>query len=195
VSALADRPFQDLLNEVAAERAAPGGGASSAWGCALAAGLVEMAAGFTIGRSAYAERHARMEAIRDRAARLRVSLLELAERDLTAYVPVLEALRLPAGDPDREARLDAALSAAAETPLAVAEAAAEVAELAAETACEGNTHLRGDAVTGALLAEATCRSAGHLVETNLAGRPEDVRLAAVAALTERAAAARAKALA
>jgi formiminotetrahydrofolate cyclodeaminase len=154
-----------------------------------------MAAGFTLARPAYRERHDRMETIRNRAARLRESLLELAERDLTAYVPVLEALRIPADDANRGARLDAALSAAAETPLAVAEAAAEVAELAAETACDGNTHLRGDAVTGALLAEAACRSAAHLVETNLAGRPEDVRLDAVAALTQRAACARAKALA
>src|SRR5207248_3247761 len=114
MSALAERSFQDLLQEVAAERPAPGGGASSAWGCALAAGLVEMAAAFTIARPAYRERHARMEEIRDRASALRARLLALAERDLTAYAPVLEALRLPAGEAGRPARLAAALSAAAD---------------------------------------------------------------------------------
>ena len=52
-------------------------------------------------------------------------------RDLTSYAPVLEAERLPADDPERAGRLEAALGDASRAPLAIAEAAAETAELAA----------------------------------------------------------------
>jgi methenyltetrahydrofolate cyclohydrolase len=194
MAALAGRPFEDLLDEVAAERPAPGGGSSSAWAAALAAGLVEMAAAFTLSRPAYQARHGRMEAIRRRARELRSLLLELGERELTAYAPVLQALRLPPQDGDRSTRLAAALSDAVDSPLAVAQAAAETAELAAEAARDGNAHLRGDAAAGAVLAEAACRAAGRLVEINLAEQPTDARLGATAALAQRAAAARELAL-
>jgi methenyltetrahydrofolate cyclohydrolase len=38
--------FAELLDRLAARTPAPGGGAAAAWACALAAGLVEMAASF-----------------------------------------------------------------------------------------------------------------------------------------------------
>ena len=63
-------------------------------------------------------------------------LLELGERELSAYEPVLEAFALDAGDPDREARLRAALSDAADSPLEIARAAAVVASLGAELAAD-----------------------------------------------------------
>lgn len=181
--ALADHSLHDLLEQVAAERPAPGGGSSAAWACALGAGLVEMAAGF-----------ADMGEMRTRAGELRARALQLAERELHSYEPVLEALRLPADDAGRAARVDAALSDAAEAPLAVAEAAAEVAELAARAARDGNERLEGDAIAGTLLAEAAARAAVELVEINLAERPDDERRAAARELAERAWTAREKAL-
>ena len=185
-SMLADRPLNELLDSLGAEQPAPGGGAGAAWACALAAALVEMAAAFT--------RHERLAQVSDRARELRAAALELAERDLDAYAPVLEALRLASGDMQRDDRLAAALSAAAEPPLAVAEAASEVAALAAVLARTGNPKLRGDSITGATLAEAACRAAVSLVEINLASQPEDPRLSHAAELAARAADARAQAL-
>lgn len=128
------------------------------------------------------------------AGALRAQLLELGERELGAYEPVLEAFRLDAGDPDREARLRKALSDAADSPLAVARAAAAAASLAAELAVTGNAHLTGDAITGTLLAEAACMSAARLVQINLARVPSDPRLDEAAELTRQASAARAKTL-
>jgi formiminotetrahydrofolate cyclodeaminase len=125
-----------------------------------------------------------------RAAELRALALELAQRDAGAYVPVLEALRLPAADPARAARLEAALSAAAECPLAIARAAAEVAELAVAAHGATSRHVRGDAAAGAILADAACAAAARLAEINLAGRPDDPRRAEAAKLARRAADAR-----
>ena len=91
-----------FLDAVSERTPAPGGGASAAVGCALAAALVEMAGRFGELDDAVA-----------RAGALRARALELRDADLEAYLPVLEALRLPREDPERAARLRDASSAAA----------------------------------------------------------------------------------
>lgn len=108
---------------------------------------------------------------------LREMALALAERELGAYAPVLEASRLPKDDPTRSERLNAALSAAADSPLEIARLAVEVENLARELAARGNRTLEGDANTAAELARAARRSAARLVEINLSARREDPRLA------------------
>jgi formiminotetrahydrofolate cyclodeaminase len=191
--AFADQSLHDLLDAVAAQRPAPGGGSSAAWAGAFGAGLVEMAASFTLARPKYAGVHHRMGDVRVQAKTLRRRLLELAEADADAYEPVIAALRMPERHPLRERRLDEARSNAADVPLEAAEASATIAELAAEAARVGNEHLTGDAITGALLAEAGCRAAARLVEINLAGRA-DPRQARVSEAVRRAGAAREDAL-
>ena len=73
---------------------------------------------------------------------------------------------MPAG-PERTLRLDAAVAGAIECPMLVLEIAAEVATLAADLAARGNRNLEGDAITGALLAEAAARSAATLAQLNV----------------------------
>jgi formiminotetrahydrofolate cyclodeaminase len=172
VRPLADRSLAQLLDDVAARTPAPGGGSSCGLVCALSAGLVEMAAAFALDRGEDDERFAEMLA---RAQQLRADALALAEGELHAYGAVLEALGLPDAAPDRAERIDAALSDATDSPLAIARAGAEVARLAAEVARLGNPRLRGDALTAELLADAACAAAVQLAMINLAGRPDDPR--------------------
>ena len=187
---LADRPFARLLDEVAEATPAPGGGSAAACTCALAAALVEMAARLGLARGAGPPPGAS-----ERARVLRERALRLAERELSAYLPVLEASRLPAEHPDRRHRLRVALSEAATTPLAIAEAAAATAETGVEVVRSSNPRVRGDAVTGVLLAEAAAAAAAALVEINLEGLGEEDRLAGAREARRRAAEARARALA
>jgi len=194
LEAFADQPLHDLLDAVAAQRPAPGGGCTAAWAGAFGAGLVEMAASFTLARPKYAGVHHQMADVRREAKVLRRRLLELGDADAQVYEPVILAMRMPEHHPERAARLEAAQSAAAEVPLETAEAAARVAELAAETARVGNLHLKGDSVSAAMLAEGASRAAARLVEINLAGS-EDPRLARAAEAIRRGAAARQDALA
>jgi methenyltetrahydrofolate cyclohydrolase len=161
-----DWSVTQLVDAVAARTAAPGGGSAAACGCALAAGLVEMAARFGSGE---------LEAEGARAAELRTRALELAEVELRAYEPVLEALRLPSEDPERADLLRAARSRAADSPLELARVAAEVAELGSRARVSGSPHLHGDAVTAVLLAEAACRAAVELVRINLGEETDDSR--------------------
>ena len=184
---LLDRPLSEVLDGVAAATPAPGGGSSAAVACALAAGLVQMVAGFTL---AYDDADAEMRELHDRAAALRDDAAALGELELRVYAPVLAAMQRSPDDPERPAALDAALSRAADSPLAIARVAAAVAELAVEAARRGRPHLRGDAVTGALLAEAAAAAASRLAVINLEGRPADQRLGELERLARDAARAR-----
>lgn len=189
----ARRPLSDLLDDVAAQTPAPGGGCSAAWAAALAAALVEMAAGFTLAHEEYAPVHERMRAAGSRAAALRARALRLADDELRAYEPVLAALGLPRDDPARADQVASSLSKAADSPLEIARVAAELAELAAEVAVTGNRSLEGDSVAGAFLADAACRAAGRLVEINLRSSPDDPRVAEAEQLSAAAVGARERA--
>src|SRR3954453_17749165 len=102
-----------------------------------------------------------MAAMRERAGELRAQALELAERELSVYGAVLDALREPEDAPGRGERLAAALSDAADIPPAVGRAGAQGPGPAAEAARTGNRHLRGDAISGAVLAEGACAAAAR----------------------------------
>jgi methenyltetrahydrofolate cyclohydrolase len=154
MAALATQRLAHLLDAVAEPTPAPGGGSSVGIACALAAALVEMAAG--IGATGDA----------DAARALRARALELAERELSSYAPVLEARRLPADDPARPARIAAALEEASAAPRELAAVAAELVALAQRVGAEVSPAVRGDAETGRLLAEAAGSCAELLVETN-----------------------------
>ena len=105
----------------------------------------------------------------ERAEVLRERAVSLAQADAYAYGRVIEAQR-ENGD------VQAALSAAAEVPLEVAEIGAEVADLAVRLTEDGNPNLHGDALTAVLLAEAGTRAAVALVGINLlAAGMEDER--------------------
>jgi formiminotetrahydrofolate cyclodeaminase len=185
--ALSDLPLSQVLDRLAEKTPGPGAGSTAALVCSLAAALLEMTAAFdtTPMGSACA---VRASALRDRA-------LELAERERASYAPVLDAMRLPAADPDREEQLAIALAAASTAPLAIASVGAQLTGIAAETVDGVSDQLVGEAVVAAELAEGACRAAARLVQINLAGIPADPRLTEVAGLVTAAAEARAETLA
>jgi formiminotetrahydrofolate cyclodeaminase len=186
----ADATVARFLEDLAADRPAPSGGAAGALACAFAAALVEMAASLTA-----PEARLPVAAVRERAAAIRSAATRLADDDAAAYAQVIAAWRAPRDDAGRDERVAGALSRAADVPLAIAERAAEVAELAAAVARDGNPNLRGDALTGALLAEAAALAAARLVEINLASVPGEARVQRGRDLARRALAARQRALA
>jgi methenyltetrahydrofolate cyclohydrolase len=152
VTDLGKAQLETVLEAVAQATPAPGGGTSAAITAALAAALVEMAA-----RLGSADEAA------EQASALRAQALRLAEEELTSYGPVLEA-RTPA---DRTTALDAA----SEPPAQIAEAAADVAELGIEVGGASSPAVRGDALTGVVLAEAAASAAARLVEINVGSGP------------------------
>jgi len=148
----------DFLDSLAERTPAPGGGAAAAVTCAMAAALVEMATSFGSARG--------LERVHRRAGELRREVQLLAHADGEAYGVVIEALRMPPGN-ERHQSLDAAVGGAIACPIKILEIASEVATLAADVAETGNRNLEGDALTGALLAEAAARSAATLAQLNV----------------------------
>jgi formiminotetrahydrofolate cyclodeaminase len=178
-------PVQELLDAVAARTSAPGGGASAALVTSLAAALTAMAGRFVDPGHA---RAADIAAVVDRAEVLRHVAAPLADADAAAYGRYLDAARSPAGD-DPEARrgaIRAALSAATDIPLQVAETAAEIAQLAAGLVRDGNANLRGDAAAATLLASAGATTAAILVAENAGHWTQDDRQARAVAASDAA---------
>ncbi len=160
--AYTDMPFEELLDTIAAETPAPGGGSVAAFVTEMAASLAAMAARFAHDWEGAAGAVAQAETLRHRAA-------PLAAEDAVAYENVLTAMRMPE-ELESEVRntlIGETLSRAADIPLLIAETAADVAELASEIAVHGNPNLRGDAAAASLLASSAVRVAANLVEINL----------------------------
>jgi len=191
MTGLADRPLAALLDVVASTDPAPGGGSSAAIAAALAAALLEMSAGFELARE---NPPAEIDGdLPERAGELRERELALADQDLSSYAGVLDAQRLPADHPERADRLAAALADASRAPSSAISAPASAIATGARVTVVSNPAVRGDALTGVLIAEAATAAAASLVEINLAGR-DDADLARVRDARRRAQAARDDAL-
>jgi formiminotetrahydrofolate cyclodeaminase len=199
-----DVPVRGFLDQLAARTPAPGGGVAAAVTGAMAAGLVAMAARFS------ARQLPGSGELADQADELRRRLDQLAEEDARAYAAVLDAGRQPGNgrqpgdagrqpgngrqpgdDGQRRERMREALLGAAYVPLEIAGIGEEVAVMAARLAEAGNPNLRGDAVTGAVLAAASARSAACLVDINvrLGGLDADLSQRAARAVADAGAAA------
>jgi formiminotetrahydrofolate cyclodeaminase len=166
-----DHRLGEFLDLVAKRQPAPGGGAVAAVTVSVAAALVAMAARFSVGRLDGAE-----AMVRD-AERLRSRAADLADADADAYGAVIAAYAGSREEDEQRERIRAALTRATDVPVQVAQIGAETARLAGRLAVEGKRDVRGDAVTGLLLAEAATRSAAHLVAVNVrAGGGDDQHL-------------------
>jgi formiminotetrahydrofolate cyclodeaminase len=174
---LSKQPLDAFLAAVADGTPAPGGGSSAAVTAALAAALVEMAAGLASSPATGSSGSGRAA---EQAGALRARALRLAQEEMSSYVPVLEAR-------DEHER-EPALAAASEPPAKIAETAAEVAELGVEVAASSSPSVRGDALTGVVLAEAAASAAYRLVEINVGSGPvfERAREAELRAVNARA---------
>ena len=162
MSGYAQRGLGEFLGLVAAREPAPGGGSVAAVTVSLAASLTEMSARFSSFAGA--------GQVAEDADELRRRATTLADADAAAYGAVLAERRASsgAGSTGSSERMSGLLLRAAEVPLEVSAIGAEVAGMAALLARDGNPNLRGDAVTGLLLAEAATRAAAVLVELNVA---------------------------
>jgi formiminotetrahydrofolate cyclodeaminase len=163
-----DLPVGQFLAALSAATPDPGGGAVAALAVTLAAGLCAMTASLSTRQLTGPGPDA--ASLARRASLLRDEAAPLAQADGDGYRAVLAARR--AGDGPAA---QAALSAASDVPVRVAEIAVAVAGIAATVAASGNPAVRGDAATAALLAAAGAQSAALLVQINLAGAAGDGR--------------------
>lgn len=164
-----DRDLRSLLDEISGPSPAPGAGAVSGVVVAMAAGLISSAARRSHEWTESKGVSAQAQALRSRVERL-------AEANEEAYIEALALIEGAEEDGARDAAIGAALDAAAELPLSIAECAYDVALLGAEAAKHAAPGGAEDAAAAAVLAEAAARAAAGLVAVNLVSRPDDDRV-------------------
>jgi formiminotetrahydrofolate cyclodeaminase len=149
-----------LLDALASDQAAPGGGSAAALVGAMAAALCAKVAHFSADGGAAAQ-----------AAALARRLTALAAEDARLFTTALAELERR----DDDFKLGRALEQAADAPLRIAEACADVAALASALAESASEH-QADARAAAALAAGAARAAAVLVEVNLGVRDNDERV-------------------
>ncbi len=172
MSGIGDETVDAYLAELASDAPTPGGGAVAAVSAATGAALISMVCNLTIGKKGYEEVHERMSGILRDAEEARSALLELADRDATAFDGVMAAFKLPKEtDAERAVRAQAiqqGYASAAEVPLEIAKRAAELMELARETTEIGNANAASDGACAAQALSSAVWSATYNVEINAA---------------------------
>lgn len=160
-----------LLDAVASDAPAPGGGSVAALAGALSAALSAMVARLTLGRRRYESVQNEMEDVLGEVERLRGALARRVSEDAEAYERVRSAYRLPREtEEERAARQTAiqdALAHAAEVPLATARDGVAALEAALEVARLGNPNALSDAGTAAHMARAAFEGAALNVRINV----------------------------
>lgn len=165
----------------------PAGGSVAALSGSGAAALLELVCG-VLGRKGRQD----LEAPRERAASLRLALLELVDRDTVAYHALVEArraLRRDEASADAQEAFAAAAREAVGTPLAVAEACVDVLDVGTQVSPHVSGALVGDVVASRHLAAAAGTAALDLADQDIPGVPDE---SAQAALRARSAALRAR---
>lgn len=179
---LAELSLRELCEAVAKDDPTPGGGAVAALAGAVAAALVEMVAGLTLGKDAYAEVQTEMEEVRGRAHLLRQEFLGAMDEDVAAFDAVMAAYHLPkTNDAEKAARSGAiqeGLRRATLVPLTVVELSAEAAQLARVARDKGNANAASDAGVAVAMAKSALIGAGLNVEINLDGIKDEAFVAA-----------------
>ncbi len=166
--------IDDLLDALAADTPAPGGGSAAALVGAIAAAVCAKVAQFAGDGGSVAQ-----------AAALCRRLTQLADEDARVFANALGELDRR----DDDFKLGRALDQAAETPLRIADACVDVALLAAALAADGSPELQPDARAAAALAAGAARASAVLVEANLAVAQDDDRVRRARELSEEAASA------
>lgn len=161
--AVADMTIRAFLEELGSRKPAPGGGAAGALAGALAAACAQMVHNFT---------QEPLDIPEGQEQGLVDHCLTLADADAAAFGAVAEAYKLPRDTAEAKARrqkaIQAALYAAAEVPLDLADTVGRVLRLAAPLAKGGNRNVLSDVLVSAQLAEAALQAAETNVRVNLA---------------------------
>ncbi len=163
----------DLVDELASDSPAPGGGSISSLAAALAAGLTAMVAALSYGKKGYEEVADEIEEVGIRSHHLKDRLLALVDADTASFNAVMSAMRLPRKTEEQQEARQAALQQATlqsiDVPLEVSRLALEVLDLARRMGEIGNQNSLSDAGVAVLQSRAALEGAAMNVLINLPG--------------------------
>lgn len=154
MSEIKDQSMQNFLDELAGKSATPGGGSVAALMGAQSAALTSMVCNLTIGKPAYAEVEAEMQALLEKSEALRKKLTGLIQADIDVFNRLMARFGLPRNsEQDKAIRSEAIqneLKQATEVPLDCVRACAEAIELSQIAADKGYLGAISDAGAAAM---------------------------------------------
>ncbi|MDZ4833508.1 MAG: glutamate formimidoyltransferase [Candidatus Melainabacteria bacterium] len=171
--ALKDLTVSAFIDELASESPAPGGGSVAALAGSTAAALTAMVACLTFDKKGFEQQRPDMNALAEKAQKLKTELLLAVDEDKNAFNSIIDARRLPKGNPEDATKRDQAIFEASKqatiVPLQVMKRAStgfSLIELAVE---KGNPNSLSDAGVAGLMALAAVEGAYYNVLINLDG--------------------------
>lgn len=170
---LIDRIVPSLLEAFSSADPTPGGGSAAALTGATGAALLAMVAGMPKSRTnAIAEREA-LDAAHSELLKMRDTLMDLIDRDASAYDLVIAAFRRPKATDEekleRKAAIQDATRVATEIPLETIRVCVSAMREGRAAATHGNPSAASDVKVGFRLLHAAALSAKDNVEINLGG--------------------------
>ena len=140
--------LKQYLDDLAARKAAPGGGSAAALSAALGSALISMVVNFTLGKQKYAEHEAELKAILEKSEKLRLEFLNLVDRDVIAFQ-------------SKDARQ------AMDIPLMICRLCHQAIRLCPPLLTKGNVNLISDVGCAAVMLEASYVCSSFNVNINL----------------------------
>ena len=167
---IADNSLKDFVEVLASDEPAPGGGGASALVAAIGTALGNMVGSLTEGKLKYYEVEDEIEQMIDKAEHLEQDFLSLMDEDEKAFLPLMEAYKLPhkteLEKAKRTAVLIAAKSQACQPPLRIMRKCCEAIDLCGRFAEIGNKNAVSDAGVGVLFCKAALQGASLNVYIN-----------------------------
>lgn len=148
----------------------PGGGSAAGVSGAAGCALGQMALGITLrGKKLEEAKRPALKDLHERLGGHKAALQACVSEDSASFDVFMEAMKLPKDNPERKAKMQAALKHAAEVPLKTARLASEA--MAGLTVCQGSVsaHVMSDYRSARYLLEAAIRCAAENVFINAEG--------------------------
>ncbi len=164
---LAAAPVNDFLDEVAARRPTPGGGAVAATAGALACAMARMVNAYSLRSDLPAAERLQLEGTAVGLRRADELLRALITEDARAYGQLTAAARAARADASANSVHQQAVLGAIAAPMQMAALAAEALVLMDQLKESANRHLLSDLGVAAVLAAAAAQAAGYSVQVNL----------------------------
>ena len=176
MSEIKDQSIAVFLDELASKAATPGGGSAAAVMGAQSAALTSMVCNLTIGKPKFADVEHEMQALLEKAEKLRAKLTDMIKADVDVFNKLMACYGLPKESEQekstRSARIQDVLREATEVPLECAKACAEAIALSRIAADKGNPGVISDAGVAVMAGYAGLKSAALNVYIN-AGNIKD----------------------
>ena len=168
-SSLIDQSLAVFSEEVASEKATPGGGSVAAYMGALGASLLCMVSRITLRKKDRSPEAENLQDVVERCERLRGTLLMLTVEDSEAFNRVMQAFKISKErSEERKKAVQEATLKAAQVPLSTMEASLKMLRMAEKVAMYGNSNAMSDVLTAVGAGEAAIHGAASTVLINLA---------------------------